>query len=121
MLITGLARLGSDPKMSYTPKGTAQTFFNVAFSTGFGDHKDTVWVGVGAWGKMAETANQYLKKGSAIVVVLEGTRLRTYEKNDGTTMPALDAKLVSFEFTEKSSGQSQQEETPFDGEMPEDF
>jgi single-strand DNA-binding protein len=65
--------LGRDPEMRYTPTGQAVTSFSVATNRQWTNNngetvKETVWFRVSAWGKMAETCNQYLKKGSKVLV-----------------------------------------------------
>lgn len=61
-------RLGRDPEMRYTPSGQAVTNFSVAVDGWDGQQKTTAWFRVSAWGKQAETCNQFLKKGSSCIV-----------------------------------------------------
>ena len=68
-----VGNLGRDPEMRYTPSGQAVTSFSVAVSEAYtsanGEKiKKTIWFRVSAWGKQAETCNQYLKKGSKVLV-----------------------------------------------------
>lgn len=68
-----VGNLGRDPEMRYTPSGQAVTSFSVAVSEAYtsasGEKmKRTTWFRVTAWGKQAETCNQYLKKGSKVLV-----------------------------------------------------
>jgi len=68
-----VGNLGKDPEMRYTPSGQAVTNFNVATSRQYTDSngqtvKETIWFRISAWGKQAETCNQYLKKGSKVLV-----------------------------------------------------
>jgi single-strand DNA-binding protein len=65
--------LGKDPEMRYTPSGQAVTNFNLACNRQYTDAngqqvKETIWFRVSAWGKTAETCNQYLQKGSKVLV-----------------------------------------------------
>jgi single-strand DNA-binding protein len=65
--------LGRDPEMRYTPSGQAVTSFSVAtnrqYTASNGETvKETIWFRVSVWGKMAEVTNQYLKKGSKVLV-----------------------------------------------------
>ena len=65
--------LGRDPEMRYIPSGQAVTSFSVAtnrqYTNSNGERiKETVWFRVTVWGKMAETCNQYLQKGSKVLV-----------------------------------------------------
>ena len=71
-----VGNLTRDPEMRYTPSGTAVTNFSVAVSRKF-TGKDgkavekTKWFRVTAWGKLAETCNQYLTKGRQVLVTGE--------------------------------------------------
>ena len=65
--------LGRDPEMRYTPSGQAVTSFSVATNRQYTNNngetiKETIWFRISVWGKMAETCNQYLKKGSKVLV-----------------------------------------------------
>ena len=90
-----VGNVGRDPEMRYTPSGQAVTSFSVATSRSYSGSngqqvKETIWFRISAWGKLAETCSQYLKKGSKVLT--EG-RLqpddkgnpRTYQRTDGTT------------------------------------
>jgi single-strand DNA-binding protein len=69
-----IGNLGRDPEMSYTPSGSAVTKFTVAVTRRWndkqsGERKDeSQWFNVVAWEKLAETCNQYLRKGSKVYV-----------------------------------------------------
>lgn len=68
-----VGNLGRDPEMRYTPSGQAVTTFSVAtnrqYTSSSGETvKETIWFRVSAWGKQAETCNQYLKKGAKVLV-----------------------------------------------------
>ena len=89
-----VGNLGGDPEMRYMPDGTAVTNFSVAtnrkWSDAGGQHEEVTWFRVSVWRKQAESANQYLSKGSKVLV--EG-RLkpdpatgspRTYLRQDST-------------------------------------
>ena len=60
--------LGKDPEMRYTPKGTAVTTLSIAVNTGSGEYERTDWLTAEAWDKTAENANQYLSRGSRVLV-----------------------------------------------------
>lgn len=91
-----VGNLGRDPEMRYLPSGQAVTNFNMAtnhqYTASNGERvKETTWFRISAWGRQAETCNQYLKTGSKVLV--EG-RLkpdketggpRVYERRDGST------------------------------------
>jgi single-strand DNA-binding protein len=59
--------------MRYTPGGQAVTNFSVAtnrqYTASSGERvKETTWFRISAWGRQAETCNQYLKTGSRVLV-----------------------------------------------------
>jgi single-strand DNA-binding protein len=83
LIIVG--RLGKDPEMRFTPTGQAVTSFSVATDRQYSDSegkpvKETVWFRVTAWGKLAETCNNFLQKGK--LVLIEG-RLTVDAKTGG--------------------------------------
>lgn len=69
-----VGNLGGDPEMRYMPDGTAVTNFSVATSRRWSDSRsgdsreETTWFRVSVWRKQAETVNQYLSKGSKVLV-----------------------------------------------------
>lgn len=81
-----VGNLGADPETRYTPSGTAITSIRIATSESWKDKQTgeqqerTEWHRVKFFGRLAEIAGEYLKKGSQVYV--EG-KLRTdeYEKD----------------------------------------
>ena len=81
-----VGNLGADPETRYTPSGTAITSIRIATSESWKDkttgeqQERTEWHRIKFFGRLAEIAGEYLKKGSQVYV--EG-RLRTeeYEKD----------------------------------------
>ena len=68
-----IGRCTRDPDLRYTPKGTAVADLDIAINRMFkgedGETKEeTVWVSITAWGRTAEVASQYLRKGSSLFV-----------------------------------------------------
>jgi single-strand DNA-binding protein len=68
-----VGNVGRDPEMRYTPSGQAVTSFSVATNRQYTNNngetvKETIWFRVSAWGKTGEICNQYLKKGSKVLV-----------------------------------------------------
>jgi single-strand DNA-binding protein len=104
-----VGRLGKDPEMRYTPNGQAVTSFSVATDRRWTDsagvkQKETAWFRVSVWGKMAESTNTYLKKGSQVVV--EG-RLnvdpksggpRIFNRQDGTAGSSFEVTAQNVRF-----------------------
>ena len=68
-----VGHLGRDPEMRYTPEGTPVTTFSMASSRKWSNadgsqSEETVWFRVTVWRRQAETAAQYLRKGSLVLV-----------------------------------------------------
>lgn len=104
-----VGNLGRDPEMRYTPSGQAVTNFNVAtnrqYTASDGTQvKETIWFRISAWGKTAETCNQYLRKGSKVLV--EGRLTadqatggpRVYTRNDGTAGSSFEVSANTVRF-----------------------
>jgi single-strand DNA-binding protein len=65
-ILTGF--IGGKIDLRYTPEAKAVAQFSVAVNDGWGDNKKTIWYRVTAWEKTAENCNQYLGKGSRVLV-----------------------------------------------------
>jgi single-strand DNA-binding protein len=79
-----VGRLGKDPEIKYTASGMAMAKFSVATDEVRKDQQgnrqtNTEWHNIVFWGKQAEIAGEYLKKGTLIYI--EG-RLRTRSWDD---------------------------------------
>jgi single-strand DNA-binding protein len=113
MTFITVGNLGRDPEMRYTPSGLAVSNFSMATNrvVGSGDKvkKEVTWIRFSAWGKQAETVNQYLHKGSKIlvesspVVDPETGTWRMWERNDGGVGASFEATVLSFKFMESKS------------------
>lgn len=69
----GIGNLGKDPEIRFMPDGKAVCNFSIAISEKYkdksGESKEvTEWVNVALFGKLAEIAGEYLKKGSKVYV-----------------------------------------------------
>ena len=92
-----IGHLGRDPEMHYLPSGQGVSNFSVAGSRKYttssgGQREETEWFNCSAFGRLAETCNQYLNKGKQVYV--EG-RLssRTYQTQGQGTQLALSSAL----------------------------
>ncbi len=68
-----LGYLGKDPEVRYQPDGNAVANFSIATSESFKDREGnkkerTEWHRIVLWGRLAEIAGQYLRKGSMAYV-----------------------------------------------------
>ena len=106
MKAQGLARIGKDAEVRFTPGGTAGANVSLAFTYGKkGDDgkRPTQWVDASIWGQRAEPMAPYLLKGKQIVAYLEDVHLQTYTKGDGTQNTKMVARLADLEFVSDNS------------------
>jgi single-strand DNA-binding protein len=96
-----LGNLGQDPEVRYTSSGDAVVNLSVATTEKWKDKatgqtkENTEWHKVGIFGKPAEVAAQYLKKGSQIYV--EG-RLKYKKYTDKNGIDKVNAEIISEDF-----------------------
>ena len=77
-----IGNVGTDPEMRFVPNGNPVVSFSVAVNSKFGETESTEWFSIVAWNKLAETLNQYLKKGQQVFV--EGRlQTRSWDDKDG--------------------------------------
>lgn len=120
--------LGADPEVRYIPNGTAVATFRIATSESWrdkatGEKKEhTEWHNIVVWGRKAEVAGEYLRKGSQVYI--EGslrTRNWTPEGSDkpvyitevqvsnGDTMNMIGGKTNSDRQPQRQKPQNQQQ------------
>lgn len=95
-----VGRLGRDPETRYTGGGQAVANFSVATDETYKDRngerqKRTEWHKIVVWGKQAEIAQQYLKKGS--LVFIEG-RIQSREWQDKEGQKRTSFEIVASNF-----------------------
>jgi single-strand DNA-binding protein len=95
-----VGRLGRDPETRYTGGGQAVANFSVATDETYKDRngerqKRTEWHKIVVWGKQAEIAQQYLKKGS--LVFIEG-RIQSREWQDKEGQKRTSFEIVANSF-----------------------
>lgn len=127
--ITLAGNLGRDPEMRYTPAGQAVTNFSVAVDDSYtgsdGERvKRTIWVRVSTWGKLAEVTNQYLKKGSKVLVLGrfvhdENGNPRTFTRNDGTPGASFEVNASTVRFLSSRGDTEATDEPQVDASEPE--
>ena len=105
-----VGNVGRDPEMRYMPDGTAVTSFSVATNRRWTDRAsgqpvdETTWFRVSVWGRRAEVANQYISKGSKVLV--EGRIKpdpntggpRVFTRQDGTVGASFEITADNFSF-----------------------
>jgi single-strand DNA-binding protein len=100
--------LTRDPQLSYLPSNTAVCDFGLAMNRKFrdkdGNQKEEVcYVDLQAWGRTAETINQYFQKGKPILV--EGRlRYREWTSKEGQKRSKLEVSVDTFSFIDGGAG-----------------
>ena len=95
--VTILGNLGNDPEVKYTASGSAITNLTVATSESWNDKatgekkENTEWHRVVLFGKLAEVAGEYLRKGSQVYI--EG-QLRTRKWTDNAGVEKYTTEVV---------------------------
>ena len=95
-----IGNLGMDPEVKTLDGSRTMTKFSLATSQSYQNNKgekvkDTQWHNLVVWGKLAETAGKYLKKGSEIAA--EGKIIyRTYETKEGQTKYITEVVVSDF-------------------------
>ncbi|HPU84274.1 MAG TPA: single-stranded DNA-binding protein [Candidatus Latescibacteria bacterium] len=105
-----IGNLGKDPVVDQTPSGTPRCRFSLATSENFTDREGkkqerTEWHNILIWGKLAEVAGQYLRKGRP--VYLEGRiAYRSYEDQEGNKKNFTEIVVTSMQLLGSRSDQS---------------
>jgi single-strand DNA-binding protein len=124
--------LGKDPETKYMPSGSAVTSFSVATSESWKDktsgekQEHTEWHNIVIFGKLAEIASEYLKKGSQ--VYLEGKiKTEKYQKEGVDKfitkvvchdMQMIGSKPDGKQAAKEPTKQSEPEQGGFDDDIP---
>lgn len=115
--ISIIGYLGRDPEMRYLPDGTAVCNFSVATTEKRKDmtgepRELTTWFRINIWGRQAELAEQWVKKGSR--VYLEGRlTMQEYTDREGNPRTSLEVRATELQFldgtnrNDKPAGQAQ--------------
>ena len=121
-----IGNLGKDPEMRFTPSGQPVTTLSVATNRRYNGQngqpvKETTWFRVTVWGKQAESCNEFLHKGSKVLV--EG-RLNPDPETGGPHIWENNGKVgASFEVTASTvrflSGREDQDRNIPEGEEAE--
>ena len=119
-----VGNLGKDPEVKFMPNGSAVANITVATSESWkdkqtGEQKEkTEWHRVVMFGKLAEIAGEYLKKGSK--VYLEGSlQTRKWQNQEGKDQYTTEIVLQGFngvmQMLDGKSGAPAQQQAPAQG------
>lgn len=118
-----IGNLTRDPEIRYTPSGTPVVSFGLAVNRVFTDQagerkKETCFLRIVAFGKQAESCNQYLTKGKLVFV--EGRlQYRNWETN-GQKYNTIDVVAERVQFLDRPSKESPQAIPEFEEILPEE-
>jgi single-strand DNA-binding protein len=107
-----IGNLGNDPEVKYLPSGGAVANFTVATSESWTDKatqqkkEETEWHKIVIYGKLAEIAGEYLRKGSK--VYLEG-KLKTRKWQDKDGVERYTTEIVANELQMLDGKQADQQ------------
>ena len=107
-----VGRLGTDPDLRYTPQGKPVVAFPVAVNRRWKDangqtQTSTTWFRVVAWDALAERCNEYLSKGSLVLV--EGdVKAVAWKDEQGQARARLELTARNVRFLSK-----QDDDVPF--------
>ncbi|MEA2013270.1 MAG: single-stranded DNA-binding protein [Verrucomicrobiota bacterium] len=111
-----IGNLTRDPQLRYTPGGAAVCDLGLAinhnYTTKQGERKDEVcFVDITTWGRQAETCNDYLRKGSSVMIEgrLKFDQWQDRETNKNRTKLTVTANNVQFLGSPASSGSNNQQ------------
>lgn len=95
-----LGNIGADPEVRYTGSGKAVTELSVATTHRYKDNagnpvEDTEWHKVVLWGRQAETAGEYAKKGRQVHVA---GRLKTEKWTDRDGIDRYTTKIIAHDY-----------------------
>ena len=88
--ITAYGTLGKDPELKNVGQNQVASF-SLAVRTG---KDETTWMNCAVWGKRAQTAAEYLRKGAKITIAGQG-KLESYIK-DGVEKHSLKVNVTDF-------------------------
>jgi single-strand DNA-binding protein len=104
-----VGNLGADPETKYLPSGDAVTNIRIATTDKWKDKasgemkEQTEWHRVSFWGRLAEVAGEYLKKGSQVYV--EGSlRTRKWQDKDGQDRYSTEIRGVVMQMLGRREG-----------------
>ena len=108
-----LGHLGQEPEMRYTPAGHPVTTFPVASNFSYTKDnqkvKETEWFTVQTWNTLAEICNQWLKKGS-LVLIVGRTKTNAWNGDDGQKHTAKIVVADRVVFVDLKNGDAVQQE-----------
>ncbi len=98
-----IGRLTRDPELRYVPNGAPVASFTLAVDRPFRDqqgNRETDFIDIVAWRKLAEQVSQYMTKGRMVAV--EGRlQIRSYETQDGQRRKVAEVVADGIRFLDR--------------------
>lgn len=120
--ITVVGYAGADAELRYTPGGDPVAGFSLAVTdkSKSGD-EHTEWYRCSIWGKSAEVASEYIKKGGQVMVIGR-PRVETFARRDKTIGAMCQITVDRFVLLGSANGDGKQDvppaHSPAPSEMP---
>ncbi len=99
-----IGRLTRDPELRYVPSGAPVASFTLAVDRPFRDqqgNRETDFIDIVAWRKLAEQVSQYVTKGRLVAV--EGRlQIRSYETQDGQKRKVAEVVADGIRFLDRA-------------------
>jgi single-strand DNA-binding protein len=99
-----IGRLTRDPELRYVPSGAPVASFTLAVDRPFRDqqgNRETDFIDIVAWRKLAEQVSQYMSKGRMVAV--EGRlQIRSYETQDGQKRKVAEVVADGIRFLDRA-------------------
>ena len=110
-----IGRLTADPELRFTQSGIAVAKFTLAIDRNYANQqgeRETDFIDVVVWRKLAELCGQYLKKGS--LAAADGSiQVRSYQTAEGQKRRAWEVVAENVRFLDKrEAGTSQSQVAP---------
>lgn len=104
-----IGRLTRDPELRYVPSGQPVASFSLAVDRPFTNQageRETDFIDIVAWRKLADQVSQHLSKGRLVAV--EGRlQIRSWEAQDGQKRKAAEVVADAVRFLDRKGGQTQ--------------
>ena len=98
-----VGRLTKDPDVRYTQTGKCVASFSLAVDRGYGENKDTDFIPIVVWDKIAEICGNNLTKGQKVLI--DGRlQVRSYDDKTGQKRWVTEVIGSTVEFLERRQG-----------------
>ncbi len=112
--VTGF--VGSDPQVRQVGEQTVASFSVAVSRKNKAGEKQTQWVRISCWNKLADVAQQYVKRGSLIQVSASWVRMSAWVDQAGAPQPSLELDASQLVLLDRAENGSAKDEPS--GEIP---